>query len=75
MSPDMEEASFEEQDFSFGCSGKRRVFRKPNCSVWLDSDGSYIIRLKFDPNDNHRYMHLECNFEECMNFIKSRIYE
>lgn len=76
--PDKSAASFiEEGGRVISGEGKaRRVLRGKNFSVWFDEEnGQYRIRVVLKASDAAAAMMAQCDFEECINYIRRRDHE
>lgn len=75
MSPDLGNASFEEEDavVIYGDPKSKRLMRGKGCSVWYNPEKkTYKICVQVNPDESPARP--EWAFEECMNFIKRRIF-
>lgn len=75
ISEDCETASFVEEDavVIYGDPKSKRLMRGKGCSVWYNPEKKmYKICVHVNPNESPARP--EWAFEECMNFIKRRIF-
>ena len=78
LAPDWDRASFVEEKGARVICGERnshRLLQGNNCSVWWNSKKKrYTIRVSMTP-DMCGAIFAECDFEECLNYVKSRIHD
>lgn len=78
ISPEMDVASFvedEEAKVIVGERNGRRIRRGKDCSVWWNPvTEEFRIHLTVRC-DTKSVLMSECNYEDCINFIKRKIYE
>ena len=75
VNEEMDEADFWEEEGAtviYGEPNTKRLMQGNHCSVWWNKKKKrYVIRVTCDPN--YSPVIAECDFENCMNFIKRRI--
>lgn len=77
ISGDWDEAVFTEQEGTLICgeSKSRRVKKGKNYSIWWNPDKErYTVRIIVPP-DQRGALLAECDFEECINYIRMKINE
>ena len=79
MSPDCEKAFFSEEENAsviIGEAKTRRLFRRNTCSVrYNEDDEEYVIRIRVKTSRPGYDLMAECDFEECINYIRAKHYE
>lgn len=79
MSPDFDKAFFSEEEHASVIIGEgktRRLFRRNTCSVrYNEEDEEYVIRIRVKTSKPGYDLMAECDFEECINYIKAKHYE
>lgn len=77
--PEQHVASFIEEESKVVICGEgksRRLLRGKNYSVWYNAEkNQYKVRITLKPSDLTAAMMAQCDFEECINFIKRREHE
>ena len=78
VSPDWENAAFVEEEGAsviYGEPKSRRVMRRERSSVWWNPEKvQFTVRVQVNPNRSS-VIKAEWEFEECINFIKTKITE